>query len=536
MRPLYGTPNSIMEVYKITHCGGNSTLKNIETYLGAASMTSPTTWELNLTTPLTNGDKVTATISPDNTASTRSTSSFAAAKSFCANSTADISASTTQLCSTDKAILSVNTSLSNPTFKWAEISGSSPVYMGNSPSINIGGGTYSVTVEESNSCMATAQITITSQPNPIGYTLSKKHTLNCTDNYLELSGSQIGVEYKLSPSGIVMQGTGGSITFGPVSNNNAAYQVRAFSLSPPKCEVDMSGAIYFTAAASLSVVPNEGTIKKCVGESFNFSASVQGGTLPYSYFWSNNATSSTVSGSTSLSTTGIYHTTVTDVNGCKANTSLSTNLNNLVLDTIQEARIVTDVKCHGQSNGAISITTNSTGYSYQWNPSTISSGNNAANLKAGTYNVTMTKGLCKKILSLEVKQPADSVKVVSSLVLNPNVVCTNPSGKIELIVSGGTDPYSYSWNSTTANVPTLQNVSSGSYYATVTDSKGCSIKSKERVIPSVLSVGTSSVTITLCNSCTTTTLDPEPKGGTKPYTYKWNYMQTSPTITIHRGN
>src|SRR5205085_3513483 len=54
-----------------------------------------------------------------------------------------------------------------------------------------------------------------------------------------------------------------------------------------------------------------------------------------------------------------------------------------------------------------------------------------------------------------------------------NVSCFGGNtGNINLIVGGGTSPYTFSW-STGATTQNLANISSGNYSVTITDSKGC---------------------------------------------------------------
>ncbi len=64
------------------------------------------------------------------------------------------------------------------------------------------------------------------------------------------------------------------------------------------------------------------------------------------------------------------------------------------------------------------------------------------------------------------------------------------SGSVNLIVSGGTFPYEFSWtgpDSFTSSEPTLSNLSAGTYVLTVTDTNGCE-ESIEVIIENVVSV------------------------------------------------
>lgn len=105
------------------------------------------------------------------------------------------------------------------------------------------------------------------------------------------------------------------------------------------------------------------------------------GTAPYSYAWSNSATTTTINNLAD----GIYTVTVTDSKGCQ-------DICDVTISNEPDLTIAcngTDATC-GSNNGSATVTVN-TGtapYSYSWS----NSGNTATinNLSAGTYTVTVT--------------------------------------------------------------------------------------------------------------------------------------------------
>jgi gliding motility-associated-like protein len=134
---------------------------------------------------------------------------------------------------------------------------------------------------------------------------------------------------------------------------------------------------------------------------------------------------------------------------------------------------VTDVKCHGDNNGAIQIIPSggTTPYSYSWaGYSQISS--SLTGLSSGNYVVTVTDANGCTLSSGEyVWQPAGLQAYVTSTA----PVCYNTAtGTLYATAYGGVAPYAYSWNSspvqTTATASALV---SGVYILTVTDSNGC---------------------------------------------------------------
>src|SRR5439155_12379281 len=88
---------------------------------------------------------------------------------------------------------------------------------------------------------------------------------------------------------------------------------------------------------------------------------VTGGAAPYSYAWSNEATTQDLTGLGA----GSYSVTVTDAKGCTATQSVTIEQRGAAL-TVGETHV--EVSCFGGSTGSIDVTvTGGTGpYSYAW--------------------------------------------------------------------------------------------------------------------------------------------------------------------------
>ncbi len=112
------------------------------------------------------------------------------------------------------------------------------------------------------------------------------------------------------------------------------------------------------------------------------SAVVSGGTTPYTYLWSNSATTSDIS---ALSA-GTYVLTVTDNHSCLTVDSVTISQP----DSIAITYSTTPVTCRDQHDGTISAyaTGGNGNYDYLWNTGDISA--SLADLLAGTYSLTVT--------------------------------------------------------------------------------------------------------------------------------------------------
>jgi hypothetical protein len=203
----------------------------------------------------------------------------------------------------------------------------------------------------------------------------------------------------------------------------------------------------------------------CYGDSTGFiNLNVTGGTISYSYSWSNGSTTQDLFNLP----IGAYSVLVTDANGCTTNsqTTITQPQQGLSISSVQ-----TNVSCYGGSNGSISILSQggTPSYDYLWNNGLTSS--TISGLPIGTYTVLVTDSLnCSKTMSVIITQPQEALSLNSNII---NLDCLNdPSGSIDISVTGGTVAYSYLWSngSTTQDIDSL---ASGDYTVTVTDTLGC---------------------------------------------------------------
>jgi len=254
--------------------------------------------------------------------------------------------------------------------------------------------------------------------------------------------------------------------------------------------------------------------------------SVTGGTGPYTYLWNTGSTSQDLAGLAS----GTYSVTVTDNNGCSANTSVTINEPSVLSLTTTSV----NVDCNGNSTGSINLSVaGGTGaYSYLWSNSQTTE--DLSNLAAGTYSVTVTDGNnCTVTTSVNITQPAVLTLSASSVDVDCNGSAT---GSIDLSVTGGTGPYTYAWS----NTSTAQDIGSllaGNYSVTVTDGRGCTASTSVTINqPTALSLSTSQVNI-LCNGAATGSIDLSVSGGTVGYSYLWSNGATTQDISgLAAGN
>jgi SprB repeat/Secretion system C-terminal sorting domain len=191
------------------------------------------------------------------------------------------------------------------------------------------------------------------------------------------------------------------------------------------------------------------------------------GTPPYSFLWSNQATTATIGNLLP----GTYTVTVTDANQCTASQTASITLGTPLAVSFS----ITNASCSGSDNGTIgvSVTGGSSQYNFNWSP-TQPNASVLTNLAPGTYTVTVTDltNGCTGTSSGTVSAPPP----LGTTVVVTNVQCNgDATGAINLNVTGGTSPYAYDW----ADVPGTNNTEdrtglpAGLYTVTITDANNC---------------------------------------------------------------
>lgn len=94
------------------------------------------------------------------------------------------------------------------------------------------------------------------------------------------------------------------------------------------------------------------------------------------------------------------------------------------------------------------------------------------NLTAGNYSVTVTdEAGCVQVSNVVLEEPVELVVEITPQGIS---TCTNPEGgSISLNITGGTEPYIFSWNNG-EETESLSLLETGLYVVTVTDQNGCS--------------------------------------------------------------
>ena len=367
-------------------------------------------------------------------------------------------------------------------------------------------GTNFVTVTDANGCALTVSVIVPSQSG-IGINLNSPvyaggYNIRCNggnDGAINMTVSGIGPFTYVWSNGSTDEDlfnlAAGTYTV-TVSNNGCTQSASIVLNQSPSW------------AMSINSIDNQ-----CYGGlSGSASVSVQGGTAPYSYNWSNGGVTQTITGLASAT----YTVTVSDANGCTQTQSVVINGPSNPLSLTASSN---NPSCSGTNNGNINITvTGGTApYSYMWIDGSTSE--DRTNITAGSWTVTVLDAAgCNIQLCIVLSSPNP---IVISAVAG-NVSCNGGNnGNASASASGGTPNYTYLWNNG-SNSAVISNLTAGTYTVTVTDVNGCSSTGSVVVTqPTAISLSVSSTNVT-SNGGNDGTASVTASGGTAPYTYAWN--------------
>ncbi len=374
-------------------------------------------------------------------------------------------------------------------------------------------GAYTVVVTDNEGCTEQANVTVPSSNGPsVAVLLSTDVSCNGGsdgDLTIAVNGGQAPYNYQWSSGGSGTTGSNlstGNYTVTVTDANNCTSTVTAVINEP----------------AALVLVGN--TITAHCGQPDGSAEVIINGGIPgYSYSWS---TGTSVNSTISAMPAGSYTVTVTDANGCTAQTVLS--IADAAGPSLNIASL-TDASCSGGADGSIGVSTlNGTApFSYVWSNGTTAAVN--PNLAAGTYTVTVTDNSgCTSDLQVTVNEPP-AIQLAFSTTI---ATCGNSNGSAEVTPAGGSSPYSYLWSNGIVN-GLASGLSAGIYTVTVTDAGGCSA-SGNTIINSAggPALAAGPVTDVSCNGFANGTAAVIVVSGNGPFTFDWlPYGGTTATAT-----
>ncbi|PWH86824.1 T9SS type B sorting domain-containing protein [Brumimicrobium oceani] len=345
---------------------------------------------------------------------------------------------------------------------------------------NLSSGVYTLTTTDLSGCDVSAgPYTISDSPGPV---IDVTNIVLFDETCVGADASINGITFTggEAPFGFTWNGVnsidqdlsdtvGGSYTLVITDNNGCSDSAGPFALSSaPQILIDEVNML----------IQDE----NCFGNNGSITGiNVSGGAGTLTYSWSSGGNAVDLTNASS----GTYTLTVTDALGC-VETSGPHTINQVPAPTVDDANIsIQDESC-GTGNGSISgITAIGNGLSFSWSPF---GGNaiDANNLSNGSYTLNITDAFGCTTTSgpyVVVNTPSPIIDI-SGMNINAENCLGNNGSITGITVSGGTIPYSYSWNGVIGSSPDFTNAFGGSYNFSVTDANGCAATAGPFTIPS----------------------------------------------------
>jgi hypothetical protein len=377
---------------------------------------------------------------------------------------------------------------------------------------NLAAGAYSVTISDALGCSETLNFNLAA-PQALNAVVSSV-PVNC---YGSASGSSsVNASGGTSPYAYAWNTS-------PIQNTAQISNVPAGNYTVNITDANgcsFSSGVTITQPSVPIVVTATATSAACSQNDGTATAVVSGNTSAVQYLWSNGQTSATA---TNLAA-GNYSVTITSA-GCSAQTTVSVNNTNAPVIN----QVSSSPQCFGANTGSIStiITGGTQPYQYLW--SNGGSGTSQTGLPAGNYTFIVIDNVgCQANIAVTLTQP-NPINIALSA--TPTSCSGAPQGAVNSTVSGGTQPYLYSWSNGSGGT-SINNLSAGNYELSITDANGCAADASVQVINPDGVVAYAIPYDVNCLGGNDGSVEVYVTEGTPPYSYEWNNGATgTPYLT-----
>ena len=381
------------------------------------------------------------------------------------------------------------------TYAWTGASGTTTIN-------NLPAGNYSVTATDANGCTDSYDFVLDDEFIDITVGIDVFNVTNCTP-------PNGGINLTLFPAGLSLQWGHTTSTSTSLSNLSVGTYSVTVSAGGTCTTTETIFVDDNTELPALTITPTAAT---CGATNGSVSLNVQFGDTPYTYHWSNNATTQNL---TNVAP-GTYAVTVTTASGCTDET-FATVINNNT--PISLAGTTTPNTSCTSPNGAVAVivTPPSANYTYAW--SNMQNTASLVNIAAGTYTITVSAGpTCTAVSTFTVPNNATSPSLTGSTI---SASCGLPNGSINLTSTGTLTPFAYAWTPA-ASTEDLMNIAAGTYTVTVTNAGNCTATAQ-------FAVGATSLTLDITGAIVPNTSCSSPNGNIAAtvspagtYTYAWS--------------
>lgn len=392
----------------------------------------------------------------------------------------------------------------------------------------VSAGTYSVFVLDNNGCSTASVVTVV-EPAILTLTASPSSTI-CSGNTVSLTCSSNGgtpsYSYTWNPGNL----NGSSPV---VITPSATTQYTCSTNDTHGCSTTQTvnvavGLPLSFSVYSTSICASSGSV------TLTPSITSIGNGAPYTYTWSNGATTPTTSVPANT-TPGSDNYTVTISDGCTIPSAVAIfTVVTTTAPAVSSFNVVSPL-CNGQLTGTVSanLAGGSAPFSFTWSPTITQTTQTVTGIGAGTYSViVLDYAGCTTASVVNVSEPS----ILSLTTSASSTICSGNSTTINCSALDGTPVYSYTWNPGNLNGSSpviVTPTTSTQYTCSVKDLNGCAQTQTMLVtVKQALTISGTANSICLGDSVM---LSPAliNGGNGAPYTYSWNNGATTPTIMVY---
>lgn len=388
----------------------------------------------------------------------------------------------------------------------------------NSIATNLCPGFYAVTVTDSLGCSATDSVQVL---NPVATSLQFSSTTNSC--FASCNGVAVVAATGVAPFTYAW-------TTLPVQTTDTATALCAGSYNVTVTDslgCIVTDSVLITEPAQLSITFSK-TDATCFGLCNGTAVATNNGQGSITYLWNTSPvqTTDTVVGLCA----GIYSVMIIDSAGCALMDSVT--ITQPVSNQLTSSSVAPT--CANGCNGtATSVSTGTAPFSYSWNTIPAQTTDTATNLCPGFYVVTITDSIgCTASDSVEVANPATATLQFTF----SQPVCFGTCNGSASVTSSGPSPFTYLWSASAQTNDTATTLCAGTYFATVTDSLGCSVT--DSVV--VTQPAQNTLTVTQQNSRCAIACNGNASvisTGQVPFTYVWSTADSTSAIdSLCAGN
>ncbi len=391
---------------------------------------------------------------------------------------------------------------------------------------NLKAGEYVVTVTDGLGCQQRDTISLT-QPlalsiDSVGLSDYNGYNISCngrSDGSISIipAGGVTDYTYEWTFNGIQLPEN----TENLISKPTGFYMLNITDAN--NCKIIWSDSLIEPTALNLQVTTKN---ISCTGTNLGTAqAQVTGGIPPYLYDWSNGETTPGIDNLLEAD----YGIVITDLNLCPV-TDTATIIQNTEVQV--EIQIINPISCKGLSDGVL-VAVAQDGvppYTYDWGD-TGPMTDTYSGLKEGTYSVIVKDNEgCVGNQSLVFDDP-DSLEPIIEVV---DTKCFgNYDGTVMLNATGGTGAYKFLWNSEFITGNEIGNLKAGKYQLQIQDAKNCvtdTLVSVNQPGKMFIRLDPQNTVAPFCPDWQNGVLSVSVVGGTRNYTYLWDYNNESDSI------